>query len=261
MIRRLSIVAVVALPVLPATGPAVSRSHDAAPRIVLKSIQEVRRSELVKDPQEGFSFVKPGLVLAFDLDLASGRRVVEVLEPDAVKAVDSTGEDLTAIEPNFFGRRQHVEVIETYDGSSSEFKEFKFTLALPDRQASSVDLATSLQVVTDNGAREVVLDVGRDWTPIDPDLFPGKNVKARLKQGRENVELELVPGTVKGAIESIEVVSAGRSLGSYGTMWNDMQITYSFQGRLATGMKVKLRVRRGLETETIDLDLEDLPLP
>jgi hypothetical protein len=240
---------------------AVSRPKKAAPRIVLKSVQEVRRNDLAKVPDNAFSFTKPGLVLTFGVKLAEGRRVVGVSEPVTVRAVDTTGRDLTAIEPNFFGRRQHVEVIETFGDSTREFKEFKFTLALPDRRATSFGLAASVDLTTDAGAQEVVLDIRDTWTPIDSGIFPGKSVKARLKQGRNTVELEFVPGTIKAAIESVEVGAAGTTLEFQGTMWNETKTTYSFQGKLAPGLRVKLMVRAGLDDVPIEIDLRDQPLP
>ena len=100
--------------------------------IVLERINELRRTDIVETGDQMSMFDRPGLTLRFGVELPGGRRLVDLKEPARVTAADSTGHDLTMIEKNFIGRRQHVELIQVWNESP---REFKFNLTLPDRQA------------------------------------------------------------------------------------------------------------------------------
>jgi hypothetical protein len=225
--------------------------------LVLKRIDELRRLDLVKTG-DGFEMNKPGLVLTFGVRLPDGRRVVEVREPDWVKAADSTGKDLTQIEPNMFDRREHLELVHTWGESPSKLE---FKLALPQRRATSFDLMTTIDVVTDTGSRVEVVAVGTDWTTLSPKLFPGEEVIARLKQGSRDLELELKPGTIRSVIEKVEITGGDQPLESYSTMWSDLGLMYSFEGKHQPGMKVRLTLRTGLQTMPVAIELDDQRLP
>lgn len=227
-------------------------------KIVLKRIDELRRADVTAADDSAFIIDKPGLELRFAIELPEGRRLVDVKEPGSLVAVDSTGRDLTAVDKNMFGRREYVEVIRVWGKGP---KAFELNLALPDRRATTFDLDTTLEVVTDRGSREAVVEVGPDWTPLDAELFCGRKVSARLKQGRNGIQLEFRPGTIRASIEKLQLLGEGEPLDSYSSMWNDAQIAYSFQGKYEEGMNARLTLRKGLETTAMAIDLQAQPLP
>ncbi|MHC4102732.1 MAG: hypothetical protein ACYS15_00700 [Planctomycetota bacterium] len=239
-------------------SPRDRSSPGRADVLALKRIDELRRADVVKADDNGFEMSQPGLVLTFGIRLPIGRRVVEVQEPAQVTAVDSTGSDLTQIEANIFGRREHLELVHVWNEPPSRLK---FTLALPRRQATSFDLSTTIGVVTDTGSHDVVMDVGTDWTQLDPKIFPGTNAVARLKQGKRDLELELKPGTIRATIEKVQIISGGEPLESYSSMWSDLGLMYSFQGTHEPGMKAKLTLRNGLQTMPVTIALDGQLLP
>jgi hypothetical protein len=239
-------------------GPRDSASRGRTDALVLKRIDELRRAEVVKADDNSFEMSQPGLVLTFGIRLPEGRRVVEVREPDEVRAADSTGHDLSQIEPNIFGRQEHLELVHIWGEPPSKLK---FALAPPRRQATAFDLSTTIDVVTDTGSRDAVVDVGTDWTKLDPKHFSGRNVVARLRQGRQDLELELKPGTIRATIEKVEIIGSGEPLTSYSSMWNNLALTYSFQGTHEPGMKARLTLRQGVQTMPVTIELDDQPLP
>lgn len=234
-----------------------SQARVGSGRLVLTQIDELRRVEVVKH-DEAFTFDLPGLELSFEIELPQGRRVVEVQEPASLRATDSTGRDLTQIEENMFGRRQFIHLYHIYGESP---KELKFGLALPDRDATSFNISATIDVLTDTGARDATLELGPNWTALDPKLFGGTAVKARLRQGQHDIELELQPGTVRTMIESAQLTGDGVTLDSYSSMWSDAALGYSFQGRLSSAMKATLKLRKGLKTIPMEIDLKAQPLP
>ncbi|NIQ27751.1 MAG: hypothetical protein GTN88_15110, partial [Gammaproteobacteria bacterium] len=77
-----------AITMLAANGQARGPRADG---LVLQRINEVRRTDLVKD-ENGFSLDQPGLVLTWGIKVPEGRRVVALAaDPRAIRATDSTG--------------------------------------------------------------------------------------------------------------------------------------------------------------------------
>jgi hypothetical protein len=244
----------------PATqaGPRPQAGAGPPAALVLTRIDELRRSDMTAAQANSFDLNKPGLVLTFGIRLPEDRRVVEAQEPARMRAVDSTGHDLTQIEANMFGRREHLELVRVWGEPPTTLK---LTLAVPDRQATSFELSTTIDIVTDTGSLDAVVDVGTDWTKLDPELFAGQSVVARLRQGRRDLELDLKPGTVRAMIEKAEIIGPGEPLVSYSTGWSDLGLTYSFQGKREPGMKTKLTLRTGLRTMPVTIELDEQPLP
>ncbi len=100
-----------------------------------------------------------------------------------------------------------------------------------------------------------------EWTDIDPSIFGKKKVQITVREDGESVKLTVHPGTVKPAIESVELYRGSEKLEQSLSMWNDAHLNYSFNGEYAENMTVKFKVRTGLSTEIVSIKLDDQPLP
>lgn len=228
------------------------------PRISLQQIKELRQIDIVEPDKDGFFHDEPGLELTYRVSLPDGRQLIELHQPELVKATDSEGRDLSAIKPGFMDKLEYVKLIQVY-GETPE--KFTFHLALPARGAESFDLHAEFEAVTFAGAEEIVVEVTKEWTDLDAAMFGKKKVQIRLEKKGKDVQLAVRPGTVKAAIEEIKLFNGGTELDESFAMWNDMQINYSFNGEMADSLTAKLTVRTGLTKEMLTLVLDDQPLP
>ncbi len=231
-----------------------------APSLELQRIQELRRHDVVEPDENEFSMEQPGLSLTFKISLPADRRLLEITnpEPSDVTAADASGRDLSAIEKSFMDRLEYVKVIQTYGEDPSEFT---FHLATPARSAATFDLHTELEAVTFTSTEEISLEVGEEWTELDASMFGKKKVQARIQRKGKELSLEVQPGTIKGAIEDVQLFTGNTELEQGWSMWNEMQISYSFSGESTGPITARLSVRTGLSTETLTISLDDQPLP
>jgi hypothetical protein len=234
-------------------------SRDEA-RFVLKSIQELRRTELVPDDGGGFSVGEPGLQLTIQVALPVGRRLVEITEPQTVHATDSTGRDLGAIEPNMFGRTKHLELVTVWSDPPQPPEKFRFKLALPDRQATTFDLTAGVIVVTDGGVHELVVETTPGWMALEPKLEYGE-IALKLTRNARGAQLHFKPAGVRDWIEEAVLVDGENEFKSSSLQYNDEFIAWWFEGEIPETARAKLRVRRKVERRPMVISLDDQPLP
>lgn len=244
----------------PRTSVQAAEGMEAATSIRLQRVQELRRQELVKPDKNSFSMETPGLELKFSLSLPADRRLLEITNPERaeVKAVDASGRDLAAIEENFMNKLEYVKLIQTY---GEDPKGFTVHLATPTRAAATFDLNVELEAVTFADTEDVSVELSEDWTQLDASMFGKKKVQVRIQRKGEETSLEIMPGTVKGALEDVQLFDGSTELEQGWSMWNESRVNYSFTGKATGPITARLTVRTGLSTEMLTIALEDQPLP
>lgn len=236
------------------------------PRIVLTKIHEQRVERLVEpeeDKRHSLSLEKPGLNLTFNVDLPEGQRLLDVSEPSNFTAKDSTGTDLTQIEKNVMGERDYIELAREFNKPA---KKFMMQLALTERKATSFNLQGDVTITSFAGTETEEVALSTNWTQLDSDLFGDQTVRCRLQSresfnGEKVPELTFEPGAIKNAIEEIELVRNGRSISSQGSMWNNEQATYIFDGPYHKDYRAKITVRTNVNETPIQLKITDHELP
>ena len=237
-----------------------ARPNGANAQLTLKRVREIRQLDLVKSNENVYFMDQPGLALTFELALPQGRQLLEIHQSvrEDVHAIDSSGKDLSGVELNFMNKHEYVTPLRTY---GEPLKEFMFRLAQPSRKAESFDLSVNLEAVTFLTLKELVAEVSSEWTDIDPSIFGKKKVQIKVRKNGETVELAVRPGTVKPAVESVELYRGSEKLEQGYSMWSDSNLNFSFNGQFAQNMTVKFKVRTGLSTEIVSIKLDDQPLP
>lgn len=239
---------------------AAARPNGANAQLTLKRVREIRQLDLVKSNENVYFMDQPGLALTFELALPQGRQLLEIHQPvrEHVHAIDSSGKDLSGVELNFMNKHEYVTPLRTY---GEPLKEFMFRLTQPSRKAVSFDLSVDLEAVTFTALKDLVAEVSSEWTDIDPSVFGKKKVQIKIRKDGESVKLTVRPGTVKPAIESVELYRGSEKLERSLSMWSDANLNFSFNGEYAENMTVKFKVRTGLSTEIVSMKLDDQPLP
>jgi len=236
------------------------------PKVVLTKIHEQRIDKLVKrenDKQQRLSFEKPGLNLTFKVSLPDGLRLLDVSEPRDFSAKDSTGKDLTKIEKNIMGERDYVEVVQRFNEPATQFM---MQLALTKRSATTFDLQGSVTITTFAGTKTEQIELDTEWVELDVDVFDGKQVRCRLKPrdsftGNKVPTLVFEPGTVKSAIEDVQLVRNGQTVNSQSSMWNDQQVMYSFEGEYHKDYRARITLRHNVQQTPVPMKLTRQRLP
>ncbi len=225
----------------------------------LTEVKEVRLTSLAPEAEGAAFFDRPGLTLTFGLSLPKGATLIELQEPTSIRAVDSTGADLSLIEPGFSGERDYIDVIHQWEG---EAKEATLTLALPQRAATTVSLQAQLSATICAGTMSVDLPAASTPTPVKASVpgFPGAKLHLEHKPGAQP-QIIITPGTVKPWIENIALIAGGVEQDSGSAMWSDHRLVYYFEAAPAAGATVRLTIRRDLRDVPVTLDLTSVPLP
>jgi len=228
----------------------------AAARLV--KVQEVRRAMLVSKETNTYEFTKPGLELTFEVTLPDGKQILDIDQPAKIVATDSTGHDLTDIEKSFTGKRQHVTFMRTMGAPS---KEFTIQLAPPARQATHINVATTLDVWGYNELKESVVTVTAKPVELDAALFGGTKVTAVLRSRGDRTRLVLTPGTIKQFVEDVTLRTGGDDVSNRGAMWNNAMLSYDFDAKATESMTVALIVRSDMSKMHCTIDLKNQLLP
>ncbi len=242
-----------------AAGSAIP-SDAAAPEVALTltEVRELRSRVLVEpDPNKSAIFDRPGVTLVFGIETAPGLRVLDVGDPVDLEATDSTGRDLTDVEPDMFGNKKFVELAHAWDAPPSELT---VRLALTDRSATTLDLAGALPIRVYEGVEVVVVTLADDWQPVD--LGPDAPMAtARMVEAGGMLQVELRPGTAKELLERVEVVVDGEPVESNGAIWNDQEAAFQFPGQVPPDAEVRFGVRRGVRQARVEVAVEGVQLP
>jgi len=224
----------------------------------LTSLREVRAHALL--PTDGFEFDhnKPGLTMAFTITPPSGLTLLEVGQPAQIVATDSTGADLTDIEPNFMDHREFIEIETSFDEAPTGFT---LRLTPPSRQARTVTVSAMFDAVFYAGTTTEEVEVAGEWSDLPASLTGGETIRVRLAGEGRQAELEMQPGSAKSRFQEITLLSGEDELDGMGSMWNDEQATYMFSGSPDSVSGARFTVRTGLRTRSIGVRVVDQRLP
>jgi hypothetical protein len=244
-----------AIPIASHVGSAEDSGRGSGVGMQLTQVREVRQARL---SGESPSFDRPGLTLTFGLDLPAGAQLVELREPESLRAVDSTGLDLTDVELGFSGKREYLDVVHAWEG---EPKEATLTLALPRRRAATVSVEAEIEAVVCSGTEIVEVAAGSSPGALRTDVagFPEAKIHVERKGGQ--LQVVVSPGTVKGWIEDVAVVAGGAAHESNSAMWSDQQLVYFVEAPAEAAEMVRLTVRRELRAIPVRLELAGVVLP
>ena len=227
----------------------------------LTDVREVRAVALVEAAETAFVFNsdRPGLFLTFGYALPAGLQVLGINQPETITATDSTGRDLTGIEPNFHDELEFVSQKQVF---SDEAPALDFVLANPSRSATRFDLDCSFSVEVFEGVDEHRFPAPAEFTALPAKFFGGDEVRFKLGSMGSNATVVVEPGTAMDLFENVQIISNGQTIENQGTMWNDEQATFMFDGPAnANNAQVVFNVRVGVRTLPVVIRLEDQPLP
>lgn len=233
----------------------------AGPKAVLTRIQEQRAVEIVKpdDQMMRMSGNEPKLVLRFTLVLPEGVMVSDVEQPKAVQAKDSTGKDLSKIEPGFRNERTFVEMQTRWNEDDAD--EFEFVLLPALRKAETFSLRTTFGLHVYTGTTATEIKPTGDWMNLDKEAFGGMAVRVRLDDPESPSGLEVRPVEARNFIERIEQMVDDEWSESNGWMADGRTITYMLPGGGEGPVQLRLHVRTGSTTIPVEIALEDQALP
>lgn len=258
----------VLLGLLASTTPEQSRAEAVQAQAVLREIREVRQLTLVKPDREGgfvFSSDRPGLRLMLDLQVPQGRTLIDIDQPEKIEAVDSSGRDLTDIEPGFGGKREYIEVSQSFNFDKESYDhEVTMHLAVPSRAAESFSVSAVVQATTYAGLRDLSVDLKTAWTNLDPTDFGGLPARVRLKKSfGDDYGVELSPARAARFIESFDVGVEGNAISSSGSMSDDRTIVYFLDDSVDPNEPATMRIklRQHVETTPVEIIFKDQRLP
>lgn len=250
------------MPTITAIALAVAAFAGPEPvNVSLTDVREVRAVALVEAAETAFTFNndKPGLFLSFGYALPAGLEVLGINQPESITATDSTGRDLTDIEPNFHDELEFVTEKQVFQ---DEAPALDFTLANPARSATRFNLDCAFSVEVFEGVEEHRFPAPAEFTALPAKFFGGESVKFKLGSMGSNATVVVRPGSAMDYFESVEIVSGGQTSENQGTMWNDEQATFMFDGPAnANNAQIVFNVRVGVQTLPVVIKLEDQPLP
>jgi hypothetical protein len=233
-----------------------------APTLTLRRIMEVRAADVAIPPDGAdvmaFSSDQPGLRLTFTLNLPPGLRLMNVAQPTEVKAVDSAGTDLAKVEPGF---RDEIEFIDIGHDFDEEDQQSEITLQLTPaaRSATTFDAAAAFTATVYTGMKDVAMDVTSEWTPLTS-TEPGLK-DARIRAGEDGLELK--PAETEEWIDSLQVqVGEREAVEANGWFSDGETLTYMLEDLPeARPLKVRFKVRTGVQTLPLTIDIKKQPLP
>ncbi len=234
------------------TSPAVEAT--------LIKVVEIRRVDLVKASESASSFDPnpPRLELTFLLVPPANKKLVEAVQPESIRATDSTGLDLTAIKENVFGHKPFVQVTPSWNEPP---KSLTLTLLPPERSATRFTVDTDFDLWAYDEMRDVVVTPGSESVRLAPKLFGDKKVMIRLKKARNGIDVVVTPGSIKPHIEKVELHDGETALPGEGAMWNDASLSYHFKGAIKPTLEATFKIRVGMAKLPCRIALYDPKLP
>ncbi|MEM9065751.1 MAG: hypothetical protein AAGB51_09715 [Planctomycetota bacterium] len=229
--------------------------------IELTDVREVRAVALVDADENSWVFPsdQPGLFLKFNFEAPAGSTVLNFEQPERIRAIDSTGRDLTNIEPNFSDIKEFVSMGQSFGDAPSNFT---VNLDNPSRAAETFSVATSFGATVFAEIKRHNAGFNSTWTAIPTNLTNGQKVEFSVGEMGGNPSILVRPGTAKDLFEQIYIVSGGNEASSNGAMWNDQQATFFFDSPAnANNASIAFDIRFGLETIPVKVFVKDQPLP
>ncbi len=225
-------------------------------------LKEVRLREVsdTKSNDVGM-FDKPGLTVTLKFNVPSGMKVLDVVEPTSIKATDSTGTDLTKVEPGFNGKAQYMGMMFDDDKQKGEAA---IVLLPAARGATTLDLSMTSEITLYRDVSKVTVAgltaTGSEWVDLPAESF-GSGAKARVKIARDSVQIETKPESLHDAIAEVTFVSGGEMMESQGSMWGMGTCTFMFPGKPKDNAKVVFDVRTGFEKRAMTVEAKGVALP
>jgi hypothetical protein len=230
--------------------------------VTLEEVIEVRQLALIRRGENDMPsmFDQPKLELRYGIELAEGRKLVDLRQPTSVRASDSSGTDLSKVKPNIFGRHDFVQTIAEWDATPHAFT---LTLAPAARSATSFSLATRMDAVTYLDTRTLTVSPTGRWSPLRDEALGDQEVTMRLITERQSTRLAFRPVSVRDLIEKVTLAVGPRQLESEGVMWSGDEVGYMFSGAVKAdeAVKAQLTLRLGLLVVPVELEIKDQPLP
>lgn len=226
----------------------------------LVKVEEIRRIDLVEESDSASSFDPnpPRLELTFSLVPPANKILVEAVQPERIRATDSTGRDLTAIKDDVFGRKPFVQVTPSWNEPP---KSLTLTLLPPERSATRFTVDMGFDLWAYDEMRDVVITPGSEAVRLAPKLFGDKKVMIRLKKARNGIDVVVTPGSIKPHIEKVELHDGETVLPGEGAMWTDASLSYRFKGEIKPTLTATFKIRVGMAKLPCRIALHDLELP
>jgi hypothetical protein len=243
------------------TSMAQSNRQSPGGTVTLLSVTETRRIDYRPKDDDAMTFTSdaPGLMLDFKVQLPDGLQLAEVAQPSTVQAQDSTGTDLSDVEPDFAGDKTYLSVVHSWDAPPTEIQ---FMLALPTRNATSFSLDALAQAQVFASHETTEIELTEVWQKLDRNVLGIDGATIRFRNSSHGPTVQIRPGTVKDRIETLELFnSQGEPLDSSWTQWTDADVEYTFNGQGDAHMKAKITARMGFQVMPITITLKDQKLP
>lgn len=237
-------------------------SVDQEPAVTLKRIVETRSLDITK-PGENDMFMmssdQPALTLTFSLRLPAGTQLMDIEQPADVVATDSSGADLSKIEPGFRDEREYIEQVYDFE-DDDDLCDLTLQLTPSSRAAQTFSVQTTFNASIFTGSKPVQIQAGPNWTPLEVEAADfARPVRFRVDDGG----LTLEPSDIQKRIERIDVHVNGNEV-STGNGWfsDGTSITYMFDELPdARPLTFTIVLRTGVRTIPLTLNVKDQPLP
>ena len=245
-------------------GTVIAVPHAASPDggpLTLHSIRELRVQQFAKADDAGMMMFseEPSLSVTFGVALPEGTRLLQVVQPESVTAKDSTGRDLSKIEPNFWDELEYVEIEESFGGEMPP--RLTVHLASPARAATTLDARMQFSVVTSSRTETVKADLTAQWQALKVQTADGTPLEARINEAWGSRAIEVRPATASDLIESLTMTVDGNELENFGWSSDGNTVRYDLSGEVPETGRVSFTVFAGLDTMPLELNLKKQPLP
>lgn len=237
----------------------VPTSSDEPLSMTLTKVREVRHLDVGDHEEDGFRMFSssPGLFADFLINIPEGAKVLGIVQPEEFKAFDSTGKDLSDVEPDFWGNPAWLET-DTFSDTP------KVTLKL----TPSARAATTFSA---KGEGKVRVSFGLDphdveqktaWTPFEHPALKKMNAAFRFKKDADDewASLEVRPTEARDLIASIVPAADDAEPQGYSVSYNDKTASFSIESP-AAGQKIRLFLHKDMKELPVVIDLKDQPLP
>jgi len=227
----------------------------------LNSIRENRTLQVVKPTDDAMMMMgdTPGLLLTFGIALPEGRKLLDLQQPRKVTAKDSTGTDLSAIEPGFSGDREYVDDVASWKDEG--VSEITLRLASSARAATTFDVNAEFTASVFTGTKVLKASPTAEWSDLDPAMFGGRKVQVRINQENDSFGVEFKPDSTKDLIEKLELVSGDSTIEGNGWFSDGRSVTFMVDAKPEGPVTANITVRTGVETIPLRIDLKAQALP
>lgn len=247
-------VALLASPVAPAP-----KASDEPLKLRLTKVREVRHVAVGDHEEDGFRMFagSPGLFADFLIELPDGAKVLGIVQPEGLKAFDSTGKDLSDVEPDFWGNPAWLET-DTFSDTP------KITLKLTPsaRAATTFSARGEGKVRVSFGLDPHDVEQNAAWTPFEHPMLAKMKAAYRYKKDDDDewASLEVRPAEAKDLIASVVPASDDAEPQGYSVSYNDKTASFSIEAP-AAGQKIRLFLHKDMKELPVVIDLKDQTLP